>query len=255
MLPAERHQFIMDELHRNNVVTVNELAQQLNVTTMTIRRDLQLLEKNGLIEKSHGGAVLPETSVKEATYRNRKLIHVEEKQRIAKRALTFIESSMSIFLDAGTTSYELAELIAKKHCNDLTIVTNDMAIAQILSGTAGVDVIMLGGHIDAESNSTCGILALHMVEQMHFDICFLGTQAITPEWNIMTANAEKIDLKRACVTAADMSILLADHSKFKKYKLYYILDIWQMDVLISDYSVTADEIKLFQEHQLEYIQI
>lgn len=254
MLPAERRQFILDELYKNKVVAVNELAQQLNVTTMTIRRDLQLLEDNGLVEKSHGGAVLTESLVKEATYHNRKLVHVQEKQCMAKAALPLIESSMSVYLDAGTTNYELADLMAKQHWDALTVVTNDLAIAKLLTPVTGIDVIILGGHIDEESDSTCGVLALNMVKQMHFDMCFLGTQAITPNWRIMTANAEKIDVKRACIQSADKVILIADHSKFKRHKLYYIVDLWQFDMVISDYVATKEEEKLFAEHGVTYVQ-
>ena len=90
---------------------------------------------------------------------------------------------------------------------------------------------------------------------MHFDICFFGTQAVTPDWRIMTANAEKIDVKRACLHASDKVVLLADHSKFKKHKLYYILDIWEMDVLISDYMATAEEQSLFDEHHVTFIHV
>lgn len=255
MLPAERRQFILNELYKNKAVTVNDLAQQLDVTTMTIRRDLQHLEEGGLVEKSHGGAVLVESSVKEATYRNRKLVHIEEKRRMAAAALPLIESSMSIYLDAGTTNFELAELMAKQRWDNLTVVTNDLAIAQVLTPVMGLYVILLGGHIDVESSSTCGVLATNMVRAMHFDICFLGTQAITPDWRIMTANAEKIDVKRACLQASDKVVLLADHSKFKKHKLYYILDLWNMDVLISDYRASAEEESLFEEHQVEFIHV
>jgi DeoR/GlpR family transcriptional regulator of sugar metabolism len=253
MLPAERRQFILDELYKTKAVTVHDLAQELEVTPMTIRRDLQLLEDGGLIEKSHGGAVLTESLVKEATYRNRKLVHNEEKQRIATMALPLIDSSMSVYLDAGTTNYELAVLMSKQHWDNLTIVTNDLAIAQTVTVITGADVIMLGGHIDIESNSSCGGFATHMVQQMHFDLCFLGTQAVAPDWRIMTANAEKIDLKRACLQAADTVVLLADHSKFKKHKLYYILDVADFDVLITDYNATEEEQEQLQEQHVQYI--
>lgn len=113
---------------------------------------------------------------------------------MAAAALPMIESSMSIYLDAGTTNFELAELMTKQHWESLTVVTNDLAIAQVLTPVMGIYVILLGGHIDVESNSTCGVLATNMVQTMHFDICFLGTQAITPDWRIMTANAEKSTL-------------------------------------------------------------
>lgn len=255
MLPAERRHFILNELYKNKAVTVNELAQQLDVTTMTIRRDLHHLEEGGLVEKSHGGAVLTESLVKEATYRNRKLVHINEKRQIAVAALQLIESSMSIYLDAGTTNFELAELMSKQQWNSLTVVTNDLAIAQTLTPITSIYTILLGGHIDAESNSTCGVLAMNMLRTMHFDICFLGTQAITPDWRIMTANAEKIEVKRACMQASDKTVLIADHSKFKKHKLYYISDVWKMNTLISDYNASVAEQRLFNERHVRFIHV
>ena len=253
MLAAERRQYILNELYKNKAVASNELAEELGVTTMTIRRDLHLLESQGLLEKSHGGAVLAESLVKEATYRNRKLAHVEEKQHIAKTALSFIESSMSVYIDAGTTTYELAELMAQQHWEDLTVVTNDLSISQILSPVRGIDTIMVGGHVDRESNSTCGVLAVNMVQCMHFDLCLLGTQAITKDWRIMTANADKVDVKRACIHAADQVVLLADHSKFHKHKLYYIAGLDEINVLVSDYKTKEDEFRKLQELGVDYV--
>lgn len=255
MLPAERRQYILDKLYKNKAVEVNDLAKELEVTPMTIRRDLQLLEDSGLVEKSHGGAILTESVVKEATYRNRKLVHITEKRRIAKAALSLIEPSMSIYMDAGTTNYELATLIAEQHWSDLTIVTNDLAIAQLLSSVAGVRVLMAGGTIDAESAATCGVFATSMVKSMHFDICILGTQAITPDWRIMSANVEKIGVKRASIAASDKVVLLADHSKFNKHKLYYLFDLWEADILVTDYRASEAEKNVFTEHDVEYIQI
>ena len=225
------------------------MAKQLNVTPMTIRRDLQLMENNGLVEKSHGGAVLTESIVKEATYTNRKLINIEAKRKIAKVAISFIESSMSILLDAGTTNYELAELMTHKKWENLTVVTNDLAIGQLLIAVEGIHVIMIGGIIDAESSSTCGLFAHNMVRQMHFDVCFLGTQAITPNWRIMTANA----LKQACLKVSDKSIILADQSKLGKHKLYDICDLGEADIFITDYTATKADLELFQKHNLTYI--
>lgn len=254
MLPAERRQFILDKLYKEKAVEVNTLAEGLGVTPMTIRRDLQLLEENGLVEKSHGGAILTESIVKEATYRNRKLAHVGEKRRIAIAALTLLESSMSIYMDAGTTNYELALLMSEQRWDDLTIVTNDLAIAQLLSTVPGVQVIMAGGIIDEESGATCGEFATNMVHAMHFDLCILGTQAITPDWRIMSANVEKIGLKRASVAAADKVILLADHSKFKKHKLYYLFDLWDANILVTDYVLSEAEKNLLTEHGVECIE-
>lgn len=253
MLPAERRQYILNELYKNKAVAVNEMAETLGVTPMTIRRDLQLLEENGLVEKSHGGAVLTESIVKEATYRNRKLAHITEKRRIAAAALPLIESSMSVFLDAGTTNYELAALMVGRHWDAMTIVTNDLAIAQLLLPVPGIRLVMLGGSIDAESASTCGSFAVKMAREFHFDLCFMGTQAVTPDWRIMSANLDKVDLKRACVAAADKTIVLTDSSKFHKHKLYYLFALWDVDMVITDYNATKEEQELMAEHHVEYV--
>lgn len=255
MLPAERRQLILDELYKNKAVTVNDLAARLEVTAMTIRRDLQLLEDAGLIEKSHGGAVLSESLAREATYRSRKMVNIEEKRRIAQAALRYIEPAMSVYIDAGTTNYELAELIAREHWEALTVVTNDLAIAERLTPVKGVDVIMLGGHIDRESSSACGALALRLLEALHFDLAIVGTQAITPDWQIMTANADKIDLKRSAIKRADQSILLVDHSKFGRFKLYAIAPVSTLDVLISDYELPAEVERYLAEQKVTYVKV
>lgn len=255
MLPVERRQCIVEELRKHKAVSVNELAKRLHVTTMTIRRDLQLLEQTGLVEKSHGGAVLTESLVKEAAYHSRKLSHLKEKQRIARAALPLIGSSMSVYLDAGTTNYELAELMTKKQWEALTVVTNDLAVARLLTPVQGIDVILLGGYVDKESWSSCGALAVNMVEQMHFDLSFMGTQAIAPDWRVMTANAGKIELKRACLASSDKTVLLADSSKFKKHKLHYIFTIWDVQCVISDYEMPPEERSAFQEHNVTYIHV
>jgi len=255
MLPAERRQHILDELYKKKVISVNHLAQWLDVTPMTIRRDLQLLEEQGLVKKSHGGAVLTESNVKEATYHNRKLARIEEKRQIAKTALTFIESSMSIFMDAGTTTYELAALMVRKHWDDVTIITNDLAIAQLLIDVPGIHVIMVGGTVDAESASTCGTFASKAIKELHFDICFIGTQAIDPDFRLMSANAAKVDVKRACVEAAAQTVLLVDHSKFHKYKLYALFDLGVIDTLITDYEATPAEQQAFSDFNVAYIKV
>jgi DeoR/GlpR family transcriptional regulator of sugar metabolism len=171
-------------------------------------------------KKSHGGAVLTQSSVKEATYHNRKLARIEEKRQIAKTALTFIKSSMSIFMDAGTTTYELAALMVRKHWDDVTIITNELAIAQLLTDVPGIHVIMVRGTVDAESASTCGTFASKAIKELYFDICFIRTQAIDPDFRLMSANAAKVDVKLVGVEAAAQTVLLVDHSKFHKYKLY-----------------------------------
>ena len=255
IVPAQRRQCIMDELYAQQVVTVQALAEKLQVAPMTIRRDLHLLEQQGLIKKSHGGAVLVESSVQEAAYHNRQQAHRKEKQQIAAAALAEIDDAMCLYLDAGTTNYELAVLISRKRWSSLTVVTNDLAIAQTLTPAQGITVILLGGKIDASSCAVCGPLAAQMAGQFHFDICFLGTQAVTPDWHIMTANAEKISIKKICMNDSDKVILLADHSKFRKHKIYTIASIFDMSAIISDYLPTRQEQDLLQKNSVTFYHV
>ena len=155
----------MDELYAQQIVTVQALAEKLQVAPMTIRRDLHVLEQQGLVKKSHGGAVLAESSVQEAAYHNRQQVHRKEKQKIAAAALAEIDDAMCLYLDAGTTNYELAFLMARKKWNTLTVVTNDLVIAQTLATAQGMTVvILLGGKIDASSGAVCEMSATQMAD-------------------------------------------------------------------------------------------
>ncbi|MBP7840286.1 MAG: DeoR/GlpR transcriptional regulator, partial [Acidaminococcaceae bacterium] len=159
MLATERRQRIMQEMHEHKVVVIVELAEKLGVTPMTIRRDLNLLEQQGLVEKSYGGAVLIESSIKENPYLTRKQVKNPEKRLIAQAAADLVEPSMSIYLDAGTTSYELAALLVEKEYQQLTIVTNDLLVAHMVSQNSNYQVIILGGVIENANGLTCGYLA------------------------------------------------------------------------------------------------
>ena len=243
MLPAKRRQYIMEELYTNQNVVVADLAEQMQVTPMTIRRDIELLEQSGLLEKTHGGAVLAESSLKEVTYRQRKTVCYEEKSAIAKAAAKLVKRGMCIYLDAGTTNYALARILARQNHTLLTIVTNDLAIAQALMNVSNYKVIVLGGMVDPASESVCGIHAANMAAAFHYDICFVGTQAITPEWQVMTVNADKILLKQNYLKAASLKVLLADSTKFGKYKIYNICSALDFDMIISG--------KIFESTQLQ----
>lgn len=255
MLATERRQRIMQEMHEHKVVVIVELAEKLGVTPMTIRRDLNLLEQQGLVEKSYGGAVLIESSIKENPYLTRKQVKNPEKRMIAQAAADLVEPAMSIYLDAGTTSYELAALLVEKGYQQLTIVTNDLLIAHMVSQNSNYQVIMLGGVIENANGLTCGYLAKEMIKNIHFDICFVGTQAINSSMNVMTANIDKVELKQLYLKNSHMKVLLADDSKFGKYKLHNICSVGEFDLLISDRKFTEQETEYFHENKVRIINV
>ena len=255
MLATERRQRIMQEMHEHKVVVIVELAEKLGVTPMTIRRDLNLLEQQGLVEKSYGGAVLIESSIKENPYLTRKQVKNPEKRMIAQAAADLVEPSMSIYLDAGTTSYELAALLVEKEYQQLTIVTNDLLIAHMVSQNSNYQVIMLGGVIENANGLTCGYLAKEMIKNIHFDICFVGTQAINTSMYVMTANIDKVELKQLYLKNSHMKVLLADDSKFGKYKLHNICSVGEFDLVISDRKFTEQEQEYFHDSKVRIINI
>ena len=255
MIATERRQLIMQEMNEHKVVVIVELAEKLGVTPMTIRRDLDLLEKQGLVEKSYGGAVLIESSIKEDTYLKRKQAKTPEKRRIAKAASDLVEQAMCIYLDAGTTNYELATLLVEKKYPELTIVTNDLLIAHMVSQNSNYQVIMLGGVIENANSLTCGYLAKEMIKNIHFDICYMGTQAISPSMQVMTANIDKVELKQLYLKNARVKILLADDSKFGKYKLHDICTVADFDLLISNRNFSGEENVYFHDNKVRTLEV
>lgn len=255
MIATERRQLIMQELHENKVVVIMDLAEKLGVTAMTIRRDLNLLERQGLVEKSYGGAVLIESSIREDTYLKRKSVKTSEKRRIANEALKLVEPAMSIYLDAGTTNYELAVLLVEKKYIELTIATNDLLIAHIISQYSDYQVIMLGGVVENGAGLTCGYLAKEMIKNIYFDICYMGTQSISSSMHVMTVNIDKVEMKQLYLQNSQVKILLADDSKFNKRKLHDICAVGDFDLLISDRSFTDEENLYFYDHNVRAIKV
>ncbi|HIU63544.1 MAG TPA: DeoR/GlpR transcriptional regulator, partial [Candidatus Avacidaminococcus intestinavium] len=241
MLADQRRQIILEELQRNNSVVIVDLAEKLAVTPMTIRRDLVLLEKQGIVEKTHGGAVLSESSIRERTYLKRKEVRTPEKQRIAKAAVRLVEQGMCICLDAGTTNYELALLLIERKFSELTVITNDLLIAYSLGQNSNYQVLLLGGMLENANGLTCGYFAKEMMKNMRVDICFVGTQAVSEELMVMTANIDKVELKQYYLTNARIKVLLADGSKFAKNKLHKICVLSEFDHVITDNVFSAEQ--------------
>ena len=255
MLANERRQIILEELQNHKTVVIVDLAERLEVTPMTIRRDLILLEKQGVVEKTYGGAVLSESSIREISYLKRKEVRTPEKHRIARAALELVDEGMCVCLDAGTTSYELALLLIEKQFSELTVVTNDLLIAYNIGQNSNYQVILLGGVIENSNGLTCGYFAKEMMKNLHVDICFVGTQAITDALEVMTANIDKVELKQCYLENSSEKILLADESKFVKNKLHKICSLTVFDQVITDKEFSDQEISYLTVNQVKVTKV
>ncbi|KXA12529.1 transcriptional regulator, DeoR family [Fusobacterium equinum] len=245
MLSSERYQFIVQYLEEHNSATRKELADLLGVTSMTIGRDLKKLEQKGYLVCTYGGAILPNSLVEEKKYDRKKEENTKIKKRIAEKALEEIRSNMTIILDAGTTTYELACLIAQSSIQNLRVITNDLYIALELYQKENIKLILLGGEVARETGATTSVLSIKQIENYNADIAFLGISSISDNLDITVPTEVKAILKRSIMKISEKNILLTDYSKFGKKKLYKAAHIKNFDSIITDHIFSKKEIEKY----------
>lgn len=244
MLAAKRLEKIVQIIQERGSVEVEYLAKQLGVSAMTIRRDLLKLEKNNKIERCHGGAIIKQ----EQDYADRRIIHHGTKEKLAERAVSYIKNGDYIFLDAGTTTYEIAKKLQK--FSNLVVVTNDLEIARVLLDTT-IKVLICGGIIQNKTGSTWGDYAMQMLEDFRFDIGFFGATAINEQLEVMTPTMEKSFLKRKTIRQCEKSYLVVDESKFKKQGMIRISHLKDYTDVITNYNFSEEEKRILKRGREE----
>lgn len=242
-IPAEiRQGRLVETARRRGFLLVTDIATELGVSEMTIRRDLLELERNGLLSRTHGGAVVVDgdgpaiIDREEPAFDARLRQNLEAKQRIAARALEEIADRKVIALDVGTTTHVLAQTLADQA--GLKFFTSSLRIAGMLSG-AGRDVYVPGGQVRGEEMSICGAEALEQFERYWFDLAFIGVSGLTAD-GIFDYSLEDSELKRVYLRRSARRVLLCDGSKFNRMSLVRIADFRAVDLLITDVHPPAD---------------
>lgn len=195
MMAEERRTQILQIARSAGRVKVNELVRRFNTSAVTIRNDLNELHQRGLLLRSHGGAVLPDTILRESPVHERLKAHSDEKRRIGAMAATLINDGETIILDSGTTTLEIARQIKKKQ--GLQIITNGVNIAAELLDARGVEVFIVGGTLRGESASISGRFTEEMVEQFSADKMFLSGAGCDLDFGVSGANLEETMVNRA----------------------------------------------------------
>lgn len=231
MIGNNRQLKIIEILTSRGNITVEELAEILNVSKMTIRRDLERLKESNLLQRTHGGAFINKTLIRELSYQEKLLENREIKECIANVVLKFIKPDSTIFIDAGTTTYEVAQKLPKK---GLTIITNDLRIASSVMLTEN-NVIFLGGRVRRDTGSTTDSHALTMLNEFNIDIAIMAASSIDGDYNLCTPELERQLLKRKATLLADKRILVTDASKFFSKSLYKICNLSDYDVVVTDF--------------------
>lgn len=243
-LPARlRHSHLLEIARRRNFVHVADMASELGVSEMTIRRDLVELEREGMLVRTHGGAIVesdgahaPFVDRKEPAFAARLREHNPEKRRIAAAAAALVDRRMSVALDVGTTTHLLAEALAD--AQNVKFFTSSLRTALLL-GEAGRDVYVPAGQIRGEEMSICGKSACEEFERFFFDIAFIGVSGITSD-GLYDYSPDDSDLKRVYLRRSKRKVLLCDSAKYNHMSLIRIADFDDIDLLISDASPPPD---------------
>lgn len=247
MLAAERQAMIVELIRENGSVQVDELAKELDVSAMTIRRDLVKLQNSNMIERCHGGAVAKQ----EVAYETKQTSNKDSKEAIAKKCVEYINPGDSIFLDAGTTTCEIAKLI--QDIPEIIIVTNDLEIAQVLKNS-DARVYICGGLVQKETGSLFGRYATEMLKDFRFDVGFFGAASINEEFQVTTPTHEKMWLKRQVPRQCARSYLVVDQSKFGKQSMTWINQLEDYTGVITDRKFTLEELQKIHTRGVKIIE-
>jgi DeoR/GlpR family transcriptional regulator of sugar metabolism len=238
MMAEERRTQILQTVRSAGRVRVNELANRFSTSAVTIRNDLNELHQRGLVLRSHGGAVLPDTILHESPVHERLKAHADEKRRIGTMAATLINDGETIILDSGTTTLEIARQIKKKQ--GLQIITNGVNIAAELLDARDAEVFIVGGAVRGESASISGRFTEEMFEQFSADKLFLSGAGCDLDFGVSGANLEETMVNRAMLRISREIILVADASKFSKRSMTRIALFSEIDTVISDTSLDQE---------------
>jgi DeoR family transcriptional regulator, fructose operon transcriptional repressor len=252
MLAEERRYQIREILSSRRTVTASELKDIWGVTAATIRRDLAVLEQEGVLVRSHGGAVSRMSSTNfQPSYEVLGRSNREEKEAIAKEAARLILDGDTVFLEGSTTVFEVARHLHQH--NRLTVVTNSPLIVCQLQRSSNVAVISTGGDLQKDVFYLSGLWAQRALSEIRIDKAMLGVSAIDPAYGISTASQAEAQIKKMIMKAAKVRIALADHSKFGNQGFAYVAPATDLNVLITDSGTDLAHVNQLREMGLEVI--
>ena len=230
--PEERQQAILLRARSEGSVEVAELAIELDVTPETIRRDLTVLERAGVLRRVHGGAIPVERLGFESALATRESVMTAEKERIAKAALAEVPQDGAILLDAGSTTGRLADVLPTDR--ELTVVTNALSVALKLSAMPNISVMIIGGRVRGRTLAAVDAWALSSLAQTYVSVAFIGTNGLSVGRGLTTPDTGEAAVKAAMIAAARRTVVLADHTKIGNDHFARFGSVSEIDTLITD---------------------
>nr|WP_083975216.1 DeoR/GlpR family DNA-binding transcription regulator [Kitasatospora mediocidica] len=232
MFAAERRQLILEMVRANGAVSLRELARVVQTSEVTVRRDVRALEAEGLLDRRHGGAVLPGGFSREPGYPQKTHLAAAEKSAIADLAATLVEEGDAVVIGAGTTTQELARRLAR--VPGLTVVTNSLLVAQALAHANRVEVVMTGGTLRGSNYALVGSGAEQSLQGLRVTKAFISGSGLTAERGLSTTNMLSASVDRALVQSAAEVIVLADHTKLGADTMFQTVPTDAITRLVTD---------------------
>ena len=235
MLAEKRRRGIFDIVQNSGSISNVELARQFKVSVETIRRDIIRLNKNGVLRRTHGGALSMKTF--EPAYADRMATNLESKRAIAQVAASLVPDGAKVIIDFGTTAFCVAEALANH--NGLTIITSSLQTANFLAGRNGNEVVLMGGLLHPSEGATLGRDATQILENYYVDFSFVGAGVISDHPLLMDFSREAAELRGLMLKQAVTSVVLADYTKFNRTAAHRVPNFEQAAFLVTDRKLDA----------------
>lgn len=247
MLPAVRREFIKRLILERKNVSVVEVSALLNISAETVRRDLRQLEKDGILSRTHGGAIIANLVGSSVPNEDLERVLVSAKATIAQQAVRLIRPHACVYVDSSTTSLELSRHIGG---SPLTVVSNSLAILHHLSAKSELNLVGVGGTLAKTRRCFVGRSAKEMLDNYHFDVVFMSARSVDLLRGVTDTSDEEIEIKVTVAKRTNRLVLLADHTKFNEASFSRICDVADLDDLITDECPSEDWIAYAREHSV-----
>ncbi|MPM24190.1 Glucitol operon repressor [bioreactor metagenome] len=250
---VERRHTILAQLRREGKVFVNELSTSFNVSGATIRQDLAIMETQGLLTRTHGGAVEKTKTSIDIPLDERNTKRLPQKTAIAMKALEFVSDGDSLILDGGTTILEFTKILELSNRANVNVVLNFIPHITVLEKSNHIRMIVLGGSYDESLRSLVGLITVDSLSTLYADTAFISTTGISMEQGITCTSLMDAEVRKTILNRAKKKILLADSGKIGKNSFISVADLKQVDILITDWEIAESDYNMLVEFGLKVI--
>ncbi len=252
MIPANRHQIILERIEKLGSVRTIDIAEQLGVTDETIRRDFEKLERENHLQRTHGGAISTQQfNIKDRSFEERSIQNIEAKRRIATQAEKLIQPGDRIFIDASSTSLQLAATIS--NTPNLTVITNSALVIGELTAHKDIDLILTGGILDRQSQSYTGPATIATLRRYRIDKAFFSGNGIDEIRGVSEVNEAQAHIKDFVIPRSGNVIFLADPTKFGTSSTYFFAQCDQIDTIVTSKEASHPLLDSLEEKGMQII--